>query len=295
MDAIILSAGEGTRLRPMTLHRPKPLMPVLCEPIFEHIVSSLSSNGISRAAVNLHYLGERFAAYLNLRRASNIELRPVFEDNILGTGGGISNAAAVLDGDGPILVHNGDVYAEIDLAEAIGSHGKSGALVTLLVRDGTPEIATNGDIVDDIAGRLANNGAARHQFTGISIWERDAISALPRPGTSGCAIDAICRLIVSHPESVRAFHIGDALWCDIGTPAAYLDLHRRLIGERELFPKGFSPAKDTVIEGFLCACEGARIGAGCRLRDVIVWPDGNIPPKTRLENAIVGPFGIFRA
>ncbi len=294
MDAIILSAGEGTRLRPMTLHRPKPLIPVLCEPIFEHIISSLEASGIYRAAVNLWHLRDEFANYIENRSASAFETIAVFERQILGTGGGIVNAALALDGDEPILVHNGDIYADIDFAEAIRSHRRSGALLTLLVRDGAAEIAAEGEAVVDIAGKTGCRGSATFKFTGIAIWERAALFALPRPGTPGCALEAIAHLIESHPGSVRTFHIGDAFWFDIGTPEAYLDLHKRLIGERGVFPKNLSIPPGVNLGGFICACEGARIGAGARLRDVVIWPGGIVPPGTRLDRAVVGPFGIFR-
>jgi len=278
----------------MTLHRAKPLVPVLCTPILGHILESLEANGIFRAAANVWYRKEDLLAYGETLAEIPVRFSLVPEKRLLGTGGGIANVAAKLNPSGPVLVHNGDIYTNADLSAAIREHRLSGALLTLLVREGNPEVTTVRDEVVDIANRLGTQGECTQKFSGISVWEPDAFKYLPQPGEPGDAIDAIVSILKDRPGSIRTYDIGNALWSDIGTPNEYLELHRKLIGNQVHLSEGIALPMGVQIEGFLCTCSGSKIGAGCRLKDVVVWPESEIAPGSQLERAIVGPFGVSR-
>ena len=293
MDAIILSAGEGTRLRPLTLHTPKALIPVKCKPLIEHILKNLQECGIYCAAINTFYRSRDIVNYFESREKVVIEPHIVLESNILGTGGGISNTATYLDGDNPILVHNGDIYCEFDFRLAIIEHRKSDAMITLLVRDGNREVEVIDNQVVNIANRLSINGDSSYKFTGISIWEREALRFLPKPGDSGNMIDGLVDILNVMPGSVRVFHIGEALWCDIGTISSYIELHAKLLKDN-IFPPDLALPSGVTTTGFLCCCEGTRIESGTSLHNVIIWQDSIVSAGSQLKNAVVGPFGIVR-
>ncbi len=291
MDAIILSAGEGRRLRPMTLHLPKPLIPVSCEPFIEFTIRRLESAGVFRCAVNIWYKAEMIEQYLSKRRKDGMEILPIKEKELYGTGGGISNAASLISGEEPIVVHNCDIYADINMKEPMIEHRASEALVTLLVKKGSSEVNTSNGYVVDIAGKFGNNGEKSYKFTGISIWEREALKYLPLPGNTGCEIESLAKMI-SCGEKVRYFDIGDSFWCDIGSCKGYMEIHKYLYDNTQITNKFYD--KGIRIKGFFYACEGAKIGEGSRIENVVVWAGGEIRAGEEIENAIIGPFGVIR-
>ncbi len=294
MEAIILCAGEGTRLRPITNHLAKPLVPVVCVPILEHILSNLEKHGIYRAAANIHHKQEDFFTFVENRIFGAMRFSLVPEENLLGAGGGISNIAANMKPAGPVLVHAGDIYTDVDFTHALRHHRAGGALITLLVRKGEPEIYTAGESVVDINGIIGNPADSSWKFTAISIWETDALKFLPRPGDFGNAIDAMIALISTHRGAVSFFDIGDSLWSDIGAPKFYLELHGKILGQTQHIGDGLELPPGVRTFGTFCACSGAEIGPGSNLKNVVVLDGGVIAPGSRLENAIVGPFGIIR-
>jgi len=294
MEAIILCAGEGTRLRPLTHHVAKPLFPVLCEPLLGRILDNLIEHGIYRAAANVFYRREDFFGFVEAGVTSIVNLSLVQEDELLGTGGGIANVAANLRPKGTFIVHTGDVYAEIDFTSAIRSHRASGAKLTFLVRSGAKEIITENDVVVDINGRLGAQGDTARKFTGISIWEPEILEFMPRAGTPGNAVDGWLGAIRAFPGEIRVFDIGESLWADIGTTRDYVALHKELLCGENFVPGGVEIPPGVRLESNVCICSGAKIGEGCELRDVVVWQGGEISPGTVLDGAIVGPFGIHR-
>ena len=123
MIAMILAAGFGTRLRPLTEELPKPLVPVLGRPLIEHTLMHLAEVGVDEVVINLHHLPEAIPATLGDGAAYGLEIHYVREQGqIRGTGGGIRGARSLLDGSGTFIVLNGDILFEPDLAEALALH-----------------------------------------------------------------------------------------------------------------------------------------------------------------------------
>ncbi len=293
MQAIILCAGEGTRLRSLTLHLPKPLFPVLCRPLLEHILGTLAEHGIFRATANVWYRRQDFMDFVGDYRGDTL-LSLVPEDKLLGTGGGIANIGANIDIDDTFIVHTGDIFCDIDFTSAIRQHRASGAKLTFLVRKGAKEIFAHGDEVVDINCEIGLTGDSAWKFTGISIWEPEILDYMPRPGNPGGAVKGWIRAILENPGAIRIHDIGDAIWADIGTPRDYVELHKNLLGGENHIAKGVNLPAGVNLRGNVCICSGAEIGAGCILADVVIWPGGKIPAGTSLEAAVVGPFGIHR-
>ncbi len=294
MEAIILCAGEGTRLRPLSNHLPKPLFPVVCEPLLSSILDNLARHGIFRAVANVWYRKEDFLEFAQEHSGGEVLLSLVPEEKLLGTGGGIANVADHIKPKGTFLVHTGDIFSIIDLTSAIREHRASDARLTFLVRKGAREIFTREGAVVDINSQIGAESDSAWKFTGISIWEPEILEFMPRPGTPGGAVEGWISAIREFPGQIRFHDIGDALWSDIGTPWDYLELHRKLLDGDNFVAKRVDYAHGVRMRGNVCICGGARIASGCSLRDTVIWPGCEIGPGTILDSAIVGPFGIHR-
>ena len=134
MKAMIFAAGLGTRLRPLTDHCPKALVPVAGRPMLEHVIQRLRNAGFNDLIINIHHQGEQIIEYLKKHPFPKTTIRISDErDILLDTGGGIKHAAPFLNGDEPFLVHNVDIFSNIDLKELYNRHLESKALATLLV------------------------------------------------------------------------------------------------------------------------------------------------------------------
>lgn len=136
MKAMIFAAGLGTRLRPLTDHTPKALVPVAGTPMLERVILRLKEAGFDDITVNIHHLGEQIIDFLRARDNFGITIHLSDErDMLLDTGGGIRKARPFLDGDEPFLVHNADILSDIDLAAFYRHHVDSDAEATLLVSE----------------------------------------------------------------------------------------------------------------------------------------------------------------
>ena len=94
--------------------------------------------------------------------------------------------------------------------------------------------------------------------------------------------------------AIRIHDISDAIWADIGQPQDYIELHKKLLSGENSVAKGIHLPAGVNLRGNVCICPGAKVGAGCSLKDIVIWPGGEIPAGTALDGAIVGPFGVHR-
>ena len=227
MNAILLAAGYGTRLRPLTNSLPKPLLPIGEHPILVWNLLLLKRHGIRDVIINLHYLGDQIVAALGDGSRYGMHLAYSHEPVILGTGGGIKQAASYFQ-KAPVLVMNGDTLSECDLTALISAHQASGAQATLAVRS-DPDAATwgailmNGDAhIRQIKGQppCAKEETPllrAYMFAGIHLLEPAVIEAIP-PGT-GSIIDVYIELL--RQEVPLCGYGMTGYWSDIGTPERY--------------------------------------------------------------------------
>ena len=136
MKGMLLAAGAGERLKPLTPTQPKPLLPVLGRPLALQILHRLRNEGVDEAVVNLHHHAQQVRDAIGEGESSGLpRIRYSHEEQLLGTGGALQRAAAMLRGDGPIVVCNSDFLTDVELGTMLDHHRRSGALVTLaLVR-----------------------------------------------------------------------------------------------------------------------------------------------------------------
>ena len=227
MKAMILAAGLGTRLRPLTNDRPKALVEVNGRTMLDLTLARLRTFEIFEVIINTHHHAEMIADYLHAHRNFGMQIALSPEPTLLDTGGGLKNAAAFFLTPGPadFIVHNVDILSTIDITQMLRQHIETGALATLAVQ---PR-ATSRQLLFDGAGQLCGRQISgethlvRHAadpqsqaFSGIHILSTRILKKLTEQGPFPI-IDAYLRL-AAEGEKILAFQAGDAYWRDLGRP-----------------------------------------------------------------------------
>ena len=312
MKAMILAAGLGTRLQPLTGQTPKPLLPLMLVPMLGHLLTQLRCQGVREAVVNGHHLADQLAAWLGDGGRWGMRLTFVREPEILGTAGALKNAEPLLQG-APFLVVNADVLSDVDLQALWTRHRERGALVTMVVRpDPTahrfaPVVVDEHDRVRQINGRPEenersldsrfrgndNSGALAgyfHRndeaiFTGIQIVDPQVLDAIPANQFVSTTADTYPQLLQEGQPVLAHRHHG--YWLDVGVPERYLQAHRDLLdGALGASWQGRLPAGSRVVCG---------TGEQCT-NDAILNPPVVLGADVTLAaGARVGPYAVLGA
>lgn len=239
MEALILAAGLGTRLRPLTDHTPKALIDVGGMPMLERVARRLIDAGADRLIVNTHYLGGQIARYLAERDGFGVEWEVSQEpgDAPAETGGALVHAEPLFRRDAPFFLHNADVLTEIPLREMYDAHVASGALATLAVMDRE----TSRHLLFDDLGLLGRTDAKKD----LDLRVRDAVGEVRKLAFGGVHVisprifdrlsergafsilDPYLRL-AGEGETIRPFRVDAYTWIDIGSPAQLEEARRRV-------------------------------------------------------------------
>jgi len=294
MQAMILAAGFGTRLRPYSLERPKPLFPVLGAPLLLHTLGQLQAHGATRVLVNAHHLREQISGLLAGRDGVAVQL----EEKELGTGGGLRLARDYF-GRTPFLAVNGDIVHGFDLEMVYQEHLISGAMVTMVLHD-CPRfnnVRELGGLVTGFSGP-ATAGERLLAFTGVQVINPEALSLIPE-GIFYNSIDCYAELI-RRGGGIRALVVSGRFWTDMGTPDDYLRLHEDLLVRRVMpgfFPgRGEGPffvaqgarlADGVSLAGWAAIGSGAVIGEGASLERVVLWDGAVVAPGTVAKDCII--------
>lgn len=224
---MILAAGYGTRLRPLTNYVPKPLLPVWGKPMIHYVIEALKKNGIEEIVINLHYRGEMIEQNLKKGEKFGIKIHYTHEPEILGTGGGIKNAEKYLAG-APFLVINTDILVDFNLEEFWNFHKRKGGIATLILRNADLDkynnilVDTDSRIID-IAGRPWKISAGkRGTFAGIHILEPRIFQELPSGKSS--ITDCYVKLI-ERGVGIYGFFV-NIPWYDLGNLDDYEKINR---------------------------------------------------------------------
>jgi len=229
---MVLAAGLGTRLQPLTESRPKPLLPIAGRPLLEWTLLLLKRHGITDVVINLHHLGEQIVQAFGDGSRLGLCVAYSHEPVLQGTGGGIKQAAPLLQ-DGPFLVLNGDTLSSCDLTGLIAAHRAGVALATLALRE-DPEALRWGPIRVDAGSRILQiNGRpplvppakplpASCMFAGIHVLDPAILDAIP-PGP-GSIID-VYQGLLAKGRSLRGWRM-NGYWSDIGTVERYEQAQR---------------------------------------------------------------------
>jgi len=328
MKAMVLAAGKGTRLRPLTDVLPKPAVPVAGKPIIEHIFELLAESGFDEVHVNVCHLADVLLdLYGGGASFGGMAVHLTREEELLGTAGSVKRmaSAAARSFDSTFVVVMGDALTDVDLGEVVAFHKERGALATMAlmrVEDtsqyGVVELDPRGNIVgfqekpcpEDAVSNLAN--------TGVYVLEPEALDYIPEGAFYDFANDVFPRLLTAGERLVG--YEGDFYWSDIGTLAAYrqaqldalsgrvrvgipgerrdgdlwVDRRARLHPDAVLEGKAVVGADAVVGSGAVLAGD-VSVGAGCRVRPgavvkrSILLPGAYVGEGARVEDSIVGP------
>lgn len=229
MRAMIFAAGLGTRLRPATNKNPKALVPLNGRPMLGHVIGKLKDSGFDEIVINVHHYAGQIKKYLKRNKYFGVDIIISDESNeLLDTGGGLQKAAEWLDYDEPFLLHNVDIYSEIDLNDFYDTHCESGNLVSLAVRDrkSTNYLLFNEaqkmigwESVKNKLQRMSRDEkvAYRYAFSGIHMISPEIfkyMNELPPFSIIGTYLN----LAKEHP--IGAYPHNEDHWIDLGKPEA---------------------------------------------------------------------------
>ncbi len=305
VDAVILVGGKGTRLRPLTLSAPKPMLPTAGLPFLTHLLSRIAAAGIEHVILGTSYRAEVFEAEFGDGSKLGLQIEYVAESNPLGTGGGIANVAPRLRHD-TVMVFNGDVLSGADLGQLLEFHHTKQADVTLhLVRVGDPRafgcVPTDED--DRVAAFLekTEDPPTDQINAGCYVFRREVIDRIPRGREVSVEREVFPALL---DDDLKVCGYVDATyWRDMGTPEDFVrgsaDLVRgiapspALHGHRgeQLVHDGAAVSPGAVLIGGTVVGRGAEIGPGVRLDGAVIFDGVKVEAGSVIERSIVG-FGV---
>jgi mannose-1-phosphate guanylyltransferase len=325
MRAMVLAAGLGTRLRPLTYEIPKPMVPVLDRPVMAHILDLLARQGVKDVIANLHYFPDTIREYFG----DEVEYR--FEEELLGTAGGVRNCRDFLAAEGgPFLIISGDALTDIDVARFVARHRESGGVATLAVKR-VADTREYGVVLHDDEGRITGfqekpepaDAKSDLGNCGIYLFEPEIFDFFPDRAFADWAQDVFPALL----ERDAPFHVhdlGDEYWNDVGSlDELKSGTFDALTGALDLLVEGeeveaglrlgdgsslagvalveppvwlgrdVEVGANVRLQGPLVIGDGARIGAGAALKESVVLPGTEIPEEAILIGAIAGATGLM--
>ncbi len=326
VDAVVLVGGQGTRLRPLTLSAPKPMLPTAGVPFLEHQLSRIRAAGITHVVLGTSYKAETFTDHFGDGSAFGLDIEYVVEDEPLGTGGAIRNVEERLRAD-TVMIFNGDVLSGLDLGSLLDTHTDNAADVTLhLVK--VPDPRAFGSVPTDADGRVqaflekTDNPPTDQINAGCYVFRRSVLQDIPAGRVVSVERETFPGLLAS---GARVFgHVDSTYWLDLGTPAAFVQGSADLVtgvaptaalpgptGSALLLPGadvaptasvigGSSIGRNAVIaDGAVVDAsvifDGARIGAGARVEWSVVGAGTVIGAGCVLFEAVIGDGAVIGA
>lgn len=300
MKAMVLAAGLGLRMRPLTLLRAKCVLPVLNRPLLHGTMARLARAGVTDVVVNLHHLPDTVTAELGSGRRFGLRIRYSREETILGTGGG-PRAVREVFGDEPLLLVNGDVLFDLDPRRLLAAHRASGARATLALRRNpvpyaySPVVADRKGRILSIAGRPRRARGAVTMFASVHVLDPALLDRLPE-GPSDSMLDLYIPLLAegAHLQGVRT----RGAWYDFGRPSLYRDAQLRLLpgrGRDRVLVDGKARVAATARLRRSVVGSGARVAGGARVERSVLWDGAVVEAGARVSGAIVATGAVVRA
>jgi mannose-1-phosphate guanylyltransferase len=323
VQAVILAGGLGTRLRPLTLGRPKPVVPLLNVPFLCYQLALLGAHGVRDAILSVSHLPEVIRATMAREPLGAVRLRDVVEPDPLGTAGGVRNAADLLDGR--LVVLNGDVLTDLDLSAMIAMHEARGAAATIYLTPvenptayGLVELAGDGRVRRFLEKPGWDEVTTNTINAGVYVLERELLDLIPKG--QPCSMEReFFPLLLERGLPFYGF-VSAGYWLDIGTPAKYLQAQQDLLARRvraHVEPAGGAGPRGwihptaavepsarihgPVVMGPGCRVEagatvgpGAVLGAGCRIaagaqvETAVLWEEVDVGAAARLQGCLIG-------
>lgn len=291
MRAIVLSAGYGTRLWPLTEDRTKPALPILGKPLVGYVAEYLAGYGIDEIVVNLHHRPESVRRALGDGSRFGVKLHYVEEPVILGTSGALDNTRAFFERETFVVV-NGKIITDIDLNAAIETHRRMNALATLVLlpnvrRERFSVIETEAGRVTRFGRMPVDEGPAPLMFTGIHIMEPGIFKYIPRGIFSDSVTDVYPKAMAN--GEIVAAHVASGKWRELSTLKRYLDISVELLQEegKSMIAGANAAISGTVTESVLW--DDVEVEAGARVNRAVLADKVKIGANEVVENAVVVP------
>jgi mannose-1-phosphate guanylyltransferase len=317
---MVMAAGLGTRLRPITWEIPKPVVPVCNRPIAAHLVQLLAGHGFDEVIANLHWFPDTVKACIGDGTRYGAELSYTYEENLLGTAGGVRGVSDFLSGgaDDVFVVLAGDALTDVDLADLVAAHRANGGLATLAVKQ-VADVSQYGVIVTDGDGRIQGFQEKPDPAEALSdlvncmvyAFSSEIFDYFPDGDPLDFATDVFPALL-SHDVPFHVHRI-DRYWNDIGTLPEYVNGNLDALGGRvavdpvgelvegeQTLPGGAEVSGPVLIGpdveigpganlvGPLVLGAGSRIGAGARLREGVLLPGAEVAARGVFAHGIAG-------
>jgi len=303
--AFVLCAGWGERLQPLTNQIPKPLVPICGVPLCEFALARIASSGVERIVINTHRLPDQFIRlFPEYPAPSHYAGVPVFfrhEKVLLETAGGLKNVEDLLL-PGPVLVHNGDILAELDLSALFAAHQKSGALSTLALRSsgGPTNVCFDAQrgLVTDLRGQLGSSDP-RFLYSGVCVVAPELLPHIP-PAQPVSFVPVWLDAMRSGGK-IAGVVLDEGVWRDIGNIDEYMRIHADLAsGVVKIEAPSTAPAgwpvwcmpgaevsAEAVLSGWNWCGPDCHVGAGARVTDSILWAGSRVEPGAAVESSVV--------
>jgi mannose-1-phosphate guanylyltransferase len=305
VDAILLVGGQGTRLRPLTIGTPKPMLPAAGVPFTAHQLAQAKAGGVDRVVLATSYRAEVFEGYFGDGSAHGLELDYVTETEPLGTGGGIRNVADRLRSD-DVVIFNGDVLSGLALDRMLAAHRSAGADVTLYLHP-VEDVRAFGMVPTDESGRVTaflekparEADIVTHDVNaGCYIFRREVIESIPAGRPVSVEREVFPRLLAEN--ALVMGHVDTGYWLDLGTPAAFVRGSCDLVlgrvhspalpgptGEFLVLP-GASVDPSATLSGGTAVGADAVVGAGVVLEGCVVFDGARIEAGATVRSSVVG-------
>jgi NDP-sugar pyrophosphorylase family protein len=314
MKGLILAGGKGTRLRPLTIHTPKPVVPVANAPFLLYQIDLMKSAGIDEIILSLSYQPRKIEDLLKDGSDYGVTIKYAVEGTPLGTGGAFKNAEEQIDST--TVVFNGDVLTSLDLNAVIARHRKAKAVATLVLTPvenpsayGLVETDTEGWVRRFIEKPGAAEVTCNNINAGVYVLEPSVLRYMPK-GEAYSFERGLFPTLLEKKEPVFSY-ILDGYWIDIGTPQKYLEVHHDILAGKFHSPRvpvrtGAMPASASATIDAISIIdtdvtirpgvhiENSVIGRNCKIGesahivDSVIWPGATIDAESRISGSIVG-------
>jgi len=294
MKAVVMAGGEGSRLRPLTIGRPKPMVPLVDKPVLGHILELLKCHGITEVVITLQYLPSVIQDFYGDGSALGLDITYVVEEMPLGTAGGVKNAAAHLNDT--FLVISGDALTDFNLQAAVQHHITAGVLATLAVYS-VPNPLEYGAVVSDEEGNITqflekpdwSTVRSDRVNTGIYVLEPAVLGYIP----DDIAYDFSTELfpdLLQRGERLQAY-VAEGYWCDVGTIGEYMRANADLISGKVWLPQplgaiapaeGVEPSEPAAVDGG----KSPLLEGGRQRGDLILGADVEIAADARIDGPV---------
>lgn len=305
MKAVIMAGGEGTRLRPLTSMRPKPMVPIVNQPVMEHILGLVKHHGVSEVVATLAFMPRVIQEYFGDGEEWGMHISYAVEETPLGTAGSVKNAEELLR-DSSFVVISGDALTDIDLSEAMRFHEAHDGPVTIVLTR-VPDPSEFGVVITGENGRIERfleKPTWGQVFsdtinTGIYVLDPLVFDFIPEQGVYDFSSELFPALMAAG-HNLYGF-IADGYWCDVGSYDSYLEVHRDILdGKAKIFVPGTRARNDVWvgkgadidptadIGSHVVIGENTRVRAGARLGDYTVIGDNCLVGRdVEIERSIV--------